>query len=399
MAHAIAIAGVIVAAAALAASIYILVFALWGVRLGPRRSPAAASLPTFLLLIPAHNESAGIGPTIQSVLAQNYPRDRIRLVTIADNCTDDTATVAAQCGSEVWQRTDTENRGKGQALAWALDRADSIPFDRVLIVDADSILAPDFLREMANASAALPPNSVLQGRYEFSPSPQGTAGWFETFTLASKAAENSFVYRPRSSASLVNLIQGNGFSIPRSTLSIVPFRATSVVEDAEYAISLAIANVPVHLVEPARVLSRMTQNLNDAAPQRIRWASGIFQLIFGASPRLLFQGIRQRRWQLIEASLMLLLTSRVLVVAVTLLSFVLGALSLSQPQFRVILALALAAVLLQTIYLVLMFRKSATTPFSMNGLLFMPAYLAVVSFSQALALIGLRRKRWARTVR
>jgi hypothetical protein len=35
----------------------------------------------------------------------------------------------------------------------------------------------------------------------------------------------------------------------------------------------------------------------------------------------------------------------------------------------------------------------------MRGILFMPAYLAVVSFSQALALLGLRRKRWARTVR
>jgi hypothetical protein len=63
------------------------------------------------------------------------------------------------------------------------------------------------------------------------------------------------------------------------------------------------------------------------------------------------------------------------------------------------LELAIAAAILQFAYLLLMFRKSATTPFAMKGLLFMPAYLAIVSFSQALALTGLRRKRWARTVR
>jgi hypothetical protein len=143
----------------------------------------------------------------------------------------------------------------------------------------------------------------------------------------------------------------------------------------------------------------MTETVQDAAPQRVRWASGIFQLIFNAVPRLLFNGLRQRRWKLIESSLMLLLTSRVLIVLATLLSFLLALLAMPQPQARIILALALASVLLQAVYLVLMFRKSATTPFSMRGILFMPAYLAVVSFSQALALLGLRRKRWARTVR
>lgn len=406
MAHWIAVAGIIVAAAALASSIYILTFALWGVRLGSPKSATAepSILPYFLILIPAHNESAGIKPTILSVLAQDYPADRFRLITIADNCSDDTVSMAQQAGTHqsntaVWPRKDIENRGKGQALAWALDRAADIHFDRVLILDADSTVAPDFLQQMAAAAATHPVNSVLQARYEFLPSPAGTAGWFETFTLASKAAENSFTYRPRSSASLVNLIQGNGFSIPRSTLATVPFRASSIVEDAEYAIELAIANVPVYLVEPARVGSRMTQNLHDAAPQRVRWARGIFQLIFAAVPRLLFQGIRQRRARLIEASLMLLLTSRVLIVLATALSFVLAVLAISQPQARIIFALAASAVLLQAVYLALMFRKSADTPFSMKGLLFMPAYAAIISFSQALALFGFRRKRWARTIR
>lgn len=401
MAHWFAVAGICVAALALLGSIYILGFALWGVILG-RRKPITfqlEKLPDFLVLIPAHNEATGIEPTLSSVLKQNYPRQNFRVITIADNCTDATATVAAQFGSEVWERHDTQNRGKGQALGWALERAKDIPFDTVLILDADSTLDPEFLRQMANAMAVFPAGSVLLARDEFLPSENQGTGWFETLTLASRTAENSFVYRPRSAGGLVNLIMGNCFCIPRETLSRVPFGADSVVEDAEYAISLALAGVPVHIFEPARVWSRMTQTVHDAAPQRIRWARGIFQLIFRSAPKLFFNGLRQGRWRWMEAAIMLLLTSRVLLATVTMLPFVIAAFTISQPQARIILMLAVPAVLLQAIYLYLMFRKSSNPPFSMRGLLFMPAYIAVVSFSQAMALFGLRRKRWARTVR
>src|SRR6185437_7691862 len=68
------------------------------------------------VLIPAHNESAGLQPTLEDVKSQLCERDR--LIVVADNCTDDTAEVAARLGAEVTVRHDLTKIGKGYALAW-----------------------------------------------------------------------------------------------------------------------------------------------------------------------------------------------------------------------------------------------------------------------------------------
>src|SRR5437016_5380084 len=67
--------------------------------------------PTAALLVPAHNEALGIRATIESLLAQMSPGDRV--VVIADNCTDETMQVARDCGAEVIERTELTKRGKG----------------------------------------------------------------------------------------------------------------------------------------------------------------------------------------------------------------------------------------------------------------------------------------------
>jgi 1,2-diacylglycerol 3-beta-glucosyltransferase len=380
VADGLAIASLLLSACALAASVYIAGFAVYGVSL--RREPledAALKLaPSFLVLIPAHNEAAGIGATIQSVLNVRYPREQLHIVTIADNCTDGTATIARELGAETWERKDAANPGKGQALQW------------------------EFFNQMANFATADQRHNlaaVYQGRYDFAQTAKNKAKWFESFTLASKAAENSFVYRPRSAAGLVNLLQGNGFCISRAALLRVPFRAGSVVEDAEYAVHLAIAGVPVRYVEHARVFARMTESIGDASPQRVRWASGIFSLIGGSAPELLRAGIRRRSWRMAEATAMLLLTSRVLLVSLTLAAFIFATVLLPRHIAHISLGLAITAILLQAFYMVLMFRRAADHPFPMADLAWAPFYFIFVSLMQALALAGFRRKRWSRTVR
>jgi 1,2-diacylglycerol 3-beta-glucosyltransferase len=402
MSHFILYLGVIVASGSLLASIYILVFAVGGMVLGKRSGANVDGIgnPVFVVLIPAHNEEQGIQATIESALALNYSRDRFRVVTIADNCDDQTAAVAAKCGSEVWVRTDPENRGKGQALSWAFERAFRSDFDLIAIIDADTEIDPNFLRAIAARATANPDPQIqaFQGRYEFKPS-QSQAGWFETFTIASKAAENSFIYRPRSAAGLVTLIQGNGFCLPRAVLEQVPFEASSVVEDAEYAITLALAGVSVCYVDSAQVYSRMTKSIQDAAPQRLRWASGIFQLIWGSVPKLVRRGVVSRNWKLIEGAVMLLLTSRLTVLYLTVSALVAALLEFPSHAASVIGAILLGTVVLQVLYLLLMFRYASDKTFPITDLLFMPVYLGIIGVTQAGALLGFRRKRWARTVR
>src|SRR5215469_1653770 len=111
---------------------------------GERRSVAA--------LIPAHNESLLIASTIRSLAPQLLEHDR--LVVVADNCTDDTAAIAAAEGAEVVVRTDAERRGKGYALDAGVNFLRVAPPDVVLIVDADCLLSADAVDRLARMVVA-----------------------------------------------------------------------------------------------------------------------------------------------------------------------------------------------------------------------------------------------------
>lgn len=389
--------------AALLASAYIVWFALHGIRLQSLAPADLSGTPSshFLILIPAHNESVGVRPSILSSLRGSYPAHLCRTIVIADNCDDDTAAISSAAGAEVWVRTAPDQRGKGQALAWAFDRARDLKFDMGVILDADSELDAEFLSRMdaafKNAVARGEKRIVLQGRYDFQ-SRDTDLQWFEQLTIASKAAENLFTYAPRSAFQLVNLIQGNGFAVSREALLRVPFKATSVVEDAEYAISLALNGVAVRYIGDARVASRMTARIKDAAPQRLRWANGMFQLMRHTIPRLILGAFRQRDWRLAEAAVMLLFTSRMAVIYITLAAAI--ALVGSRGMYALLAAgILLLACALQSIYLGLIVYRTGGRQMSVPSLLLTPAYLGLVGLAQLGAALGMKRKQWNRTVR
>ena len=105
-----------------------------------------------VVLIPAHDEESTVSVCIRSLQEQEYPLDRLEIVVIADNCTDETARVAADAGAEVLVRDVPDARGKGRALAWAIDQllARPHPPSAVIVMDADSTPDPRFLTEIVN---------------------------------------------------------------------------------------------------------------------------------------------------------------------------------------------------------------------------------------------------------
>ena len=74
------------------------VAALW-----PRRMPAAPTAPAqekpLAVLIPAHDEEAGIAETVRGIRAQSKPGDRV--LVVADNCGDATAAQRATRASNI----------------------------------------------------------------------------------------------------------------------------------------------------------------------------------------------------------------------------------------------------------------------------------------------------------
>src|SRR5260370_77841 len=115
-----------------------------------RGGPIVRFLPRtrFLVVIPAHDESALIAGTVRSVLATDYPAALRTVVVIADNCTDDTAAKARRAGATCLERVDADRRGKPWALNWLFNTIDLSAYGGVAIVDADTIVDSRFLRVM-----------------------------------------------------------------------------------------------------------------------------------------------------------------------------------------------------------------------------------------------------------
>lgn len=104
--------------------------------------------PLVSILIPAFNAEDVIAETIESALAQTWPR--IEIVIVDDGSTDGTLAVAEEFASERVSVVAQENQGGSAARnrAFALCQGDYIQW-----LDADDLLAPDKIeRQMAAAT-------------------------------------------------------------------------------------------------------------------------------------------------------------------------------------------------------------------------------------------------------
>lgn len=96
-------------------------------------------------MVPACNEADAIVHTIRSLQRQARPPDLITVVP--NNCTDATAEVAAAAGAYVCPYPGHNPDRKAGAINYALSRLETYlaPGDAVLVMDADTSLAPRFL--------------------------------------------------------------------------------------------------------------------------------------------------------------------------------------------------------------------------------------------------------------
>lgn len=386
------------AGAALGTSSYVVFLALVGKFLARKSGVCkldGVPRTRFLVLIPAHNEEQGIGPTLESFQLQQYPGSLMRVVVVADNCNDRTASVVRSAGFECWERNDSAAPGKGQALRWALDQAKSEDCDAVAFVDADTRVEPKFLFEMDREiqSGA----SGVQVWYEFELADQS---YFSLLTYASKRAENTLFWKPRERFSWMGFIVGNGFCLKREVLKRIPWEAYTIVEDVEYSMQLAVRGVRVKFVEGTSVISRATRHAKDAAPQRLRWASGTFRVMASYVPGLISRAFETGSLKLLEMALALIMTSRMFLLYMICLSipgcFLSGD---TAGSFYLRCAVAASSILL-CIYAALVLSEIPNYRGSrLRSFLALPCYLIWMLLIHAAAAVGLQRGVWARTTR
>jgi 1,2-diacylglycerol 3-beta-glucosyltransferase len=270
---------------------------LLGLLLAARGSAARTTAPTsappldLAVIVPAHDEEAGIGETLGSLAACEYPAERRRTIVIADNCGDGTAARAREFGVEVWERTDPGNRGKGHALAWALERlfAEAQPPDAVAMVDADCTVSANLLeacaRHLADSAEAIQVDYVA-GNPEDSPT---AALRFAGFALADTVR---FLGKERLGLSCG--LVGTGMAFPRRVLEQVPWTVTGLMEDGEYHMRLVLEGTRTRFVREAWVSQPVPTNMRASSEQQARWEKGKLDMIRAWTPRLVGSGIARQ---------------------------------------------------------------------------------------------------------
>ncbi|WP_159455286.1 WecB/TagA/CpsF family glycosyltransferase [Pseudobacteriovorax antillogorgiicola] len=224
----------------------------------------------FLILVPAHNESAGIANCIRSLKTIDYPENLYNIQVIADNCDDDTAQKARDEGALVWERSSEERKSKGYALEDAFKKylveTDTEAF---IVIDADTEVDRNLLNEF-NEDLQLE-KDWIQAYYTGS---NVDASWRTRLMEWGFAVFNGSYLQGLSSLGLSVPLRGNGMCFSREGLQRVPWSCSGLAEDMEFGWELRFKNERVHFNPNARVKGEFVSQGATASSQRKRWEDG-----------------------------------------------------------------------------------------------------------------------------
>jgi cellulose synthase/poly-beta-1,6-N-acetylglucosamine synthase-like glycosyltransferase len=279
-----------------AAALYLLGLAVACFRYREGATGPLLPAPRLFVLVPAHNESALIARCVHSLLAQEYPRDHLRVIVIADNCVDDTAEVARAAGAEVMVRTVPDVRGKGHALRWAMDRlfADPDPSEAMVIVDADSVVDEHFAAALAGELST--GHDVVQAEYLVLEEANRSSIQAVALLLFHRVR-----FCGRAALGLPANLVGNGMLLSRRALERCPWDAFTGAEDLEYSIKLRLADLAVRFSRGARVWGPMAARGSADTVQRVRWEGGRFHVLRTMLPQLIRASWARRDLSLLDA--------------------------------------------------------------------------------------------------
>ena len=265
-----------------------------------RGIPRIEPQPKVAVLMPAHNEGTGIERTIRALAPQLNASTQLWVV--ADNCTDNTAELAAHSGAHVIARQDPERRGKGYALAYGLERLAQDPPHVVIIVDADCELSADGLARLAHH--ALEADAPIQADYVLVPTPNPSPR--SIVSALAFLVKNRVRPRGLTALGFPCLLTGTGMAFPWAVLRKAPPTDDNLVEDMVMGLELAKLGHAPRLCPDVTVTSALPEGEKAATKQRTRWEHGHLHTMFNYAPKLMLRGILQARVELCALALELL---------------------------------------------------------------------------------------------
>jgi len=230
-----------------------------------------------VVLIAAHDEAGTIGPTVTALRESLGEWPHSSLWVVADRCADNTAEEAGAAGAQVAARIDGR-LGKGAVLAWWLEHYDAVwqSKDAVVILDADSRLAPGSLGALRRVMAGGPTGRVDAAQVFVAPDDGSSsgrlAGWSEV--LMQRIDDEA-----RRRCGWPVPLRGTGMALRGGLLAELAPRLHTYAEDLELDVILASRGARVEFVPDAVVFDPKPQAPAGASRQRARWLQGQLQVL------------------------------------------------------------------------------------------------------------------------
>ncbi len=222
---------------------------------------------TVTVIVPAHNEEAGLPATLESVLRQTVPADEV--IVVDDGSADRTGEVARSHGVTVLsppRHLGSKDKAQNHALPHCTT-------DLVVAVDADTVLAPDYLEKILPAFAD-PAVVVAAGNVQ--------TRFTRTIWERGRSIEYLFGFhwhRPiQNTANSPVVCSGCCSAFRRDALvAFGGFPERTIVEDMDLTWSQQIAGRKAVYVGAAVAWAADPETLTYLRKQVWRWMAGFFQ--------------------------------------------------------------------------------------------------------------------------
>jgi cellulose synthase/poly-beta-1,6-N-acetylglucosamine synthase-like glycosyltransferase len=237
------------------------------------------------VLVPAHNEAVTITEALASLWGQTRPPDKV--VVVADNCTDDTAEIARAYGAEVFTTV-----GNTEKKAGALNQAFTELFreidgrDVAMVMDADSVIVPDFLETAIGRLEADPALMAVGGVFYGEPG-AGLVGQLQRNEYTRYQREISRrkgkVFVLTGTASLFRTYALKAVADSRGELLPgdhgLVYDTLALTEDNEMTLSLKSLGAKTVSPMQCRVITELMPTWRALWRQRMRWERGALENI------------------------------------------------------------------------------------------------------------------------
>lgn len=264
-----------------ASTLYVLFFALASLLPKSQKPTAKSQQPTatFLVLFPAYHEDAVIVNSVEAFLRQDYPQDQYQVVVISDHMREETNTRLSALPITLLQPA-FEKSSKAKALQHAIHSPSAIHqpiFDYVVILDADNIVAPDFLTRLSQTASK-------QEAIQCHRTAKNADNDIAALDGISEEINNSIFRRGHNRIGLSSALIGSGMCFDYEWFKANVSHLDSAVEDRELEALLLRQRIFIRYAEDIFVMDEKVNSSDNFQRQRLRWMTGQVQALFRMLP-------------------------------------------------------------------------------------------------------------------